>query len=108
MKDVLQEITRLRTKRDWTEYELAKRAGITQSTISTWYRKNQVPTVPSLDKICQGFDITLSQFFGEEGDSITLTEPQRELLDHWAALTPRQRQVVRDLMECMAQRDSED
>ena len=35
MKDILQEITRLRTERGWSEYDLAVRAGITQSTIST-------------------------------------------------------------------------
>ena len=65
MKDILQEITRLRTERGWSEYDLAVRAGITQSTISTWYRKQQIPTIKSLEKICAGLGITLSQFFAE-------------------------------------------
>ena len=41
MKDILQEITRLRLARGWSEYELAQNSGLTQSTISTWYRKRQ-------------------------------------------------------------------
>ena len=47
MKDVLEEITRLRLKRGWSEYELAKHSGLAQSTISTWYSKGQTPTLES-------------------------------------------------------------
>lgn len=62
MKNVLAEITRLRLERGWNEYELAKHCGLSQSTISTWYRKNQTPTIQTLDKVCKGLGISLSQF----------------------------------------------
>lgn len=61
--DILKRIVDLRTERNWTEYQLAERSGLTQSTISSWYRKNMLPTIPSLSKICDAFGITLSQFF---------------------------------------------
>lgn len=99
MKDVLEEITRLRLKRGWSEYELAQRSGLAQSTISTWYRKNQVPTIQTLDKVCQGFGITLSQFFAEDGEEMSLTPAQRELLDHWAALTEHQQSLFSELFK---------
>ncbi len=72
MKDVLGEITRLRLQRGWSEYELAQNAGLTQSTISTWYRKKQTPTIQTLEKVCRGFGITLSQFFAEGTDAVSL------------------------------------
>ena len=62
MKDILNRITKLRQERKWSEYELAKNSGLTQSTISTWYRKDQVPTIPTLKKVCDAFGITWSQF----------------------------------------------
>lgn len=99
MKDVLEEITRQRLKRNWSEYELSKRANLTQSTISTWYRKKQMPTIPNLDKVCQGLGITLSEFFAETDDVISLTPEQRELLDNWAALTPKQRELFLELIK---------
>ena len=68
MKNVLAEITRLRLERGWNEYELAKHCGLSQSTISTWYRKNQTPTIQTLDKVCKGLGISLSQFFAEGSD----------------------------------------
>ncbi len=60
MKDVLSAITTYRQARGWTEYQLAERSGLPQSTISSWYRKNMIPTIPSLEKICAAFGITLS------------------------------------------------
>lgn len=101
MKDVLREITRLRLERGWSEYELAKQSDLPQSTISTWYRKNQTPTIQTLSKLCQGLGITLSQFFAEGEDAISLTTEQREMLDNWSALSPQQRQAVKDLLKNM-------
>lgn len=51
MKDILTAITELREQRNWTEYQLAERSGLPQSTISSWFRKGMIPTVPSLEKV---------------------------------------------------------
>ena len=59
--DILKRIVDLRKERNWTEYQLATKSGLTQSTISSWYRKDLVPSIPSLEKICSAFGITLSQ-----------------------------------------------
>ncbi len=101
MIDILKEITRLRLERNWSEYELAKNSGLTQSTISTWYRKNQIPTIQTLDKICKGFGITLSQFFAEGDDAISLTSEQKEILNNWSCLNEHQKQVISDLLKIM-------
>lgn len=97
MKDVLAEITRLRLQRNWSEYELAQHSGLAQSTISNWYRKKQIPTIPTLEKVCCGFGITLSQFFASEDDVVSLTVEQKQLLDCWVALTDTQQALFMDL-----------
>lgn len=99
IKDILKEITRLRMARGWTEYELSVNSGIPQSTISTWYRKEQQPTIRSLDKICKGFDITLSQFFAEDDEKIKLSDEQKRLFNSWAALSPEQKAIIINLLE---------
>lgn len=99
MKDILAEITRLRLNRNWSEYQLAQHSGISQSTISTWYRKNQVPTIQTLEKVCLGFGITLSQFLANDDDAVSLTESQKELLDCWAALTNTQQELFMQLFK---------
>lgn len=99
MKDILAEITRLRLERNWSEYDLAKRAEIPQSTISSWYRKSQLPTFRSLEKVCSGFGITMSQFFAESGDAISLSPRQMEMLEHWSSLNETQQELFLELFK---------
>lgn len=101
MKDILTTINKYREERGWTEYQLAERSGLPQSTISSWYRKNMVPTVPSLEKICSAFGITLSQLFAEGEAPVSLTDSQRKLLESWSRLTAEQQAVVFALIEKM-------
>lgn len=101
MKSILEEITRLRLERNWSEYDLSKHAGLSQSTISTWYRKKQIPTIQTLNKLCDGFGITLSQFFAEGEDAISLTPEQRKMLDSWSALNQQQQQIIMNLLKNM-------
>lgn len=63
LNNVLITIAVYREARGWSEYQLAEHAGLPQSTISSWYHKNLIPTLPSLEKICDAFGITLSQLF---------------------------------------------
>lgn len=90
MIDVLKRITEYRNQKNWTEYQLAEKSGLTQSTISSWYRKNMLPSIGSLEKICDAFEITLSQFFAADEDTFTLTPIQKELLEASNCLTQEQ------------------
>ena len=101
MKDILAAITTYREERGWTEYQLAEKSGLPQSTISSWYRKNMVPTIPSLEKICTAFGITLSQLFAEDDSPVSLTESQQKLLDCWSKLSEDQQAVIFALIEKM-------
>ena len=80
--NVLDKITQFRLERNWTEYQLSVKSGLTQSTISSWY----------LGKLCDAFGITMSQFFMDEetGQAVLLTEQQIRLLNYAARLNPQQ------------------
>ena len=101
VKDILATITEYREARGWTEYQLAEHSGLPQSTFSSWYRKNMVPTIPSLEKICAAFGITLSQLFAEGNAPVSLTDSQQELLARWSRLTADQQAVVFALIDKM-------
>jgi len=101
LKDILSVITENREARGWTEYQLAERSGLPQSTISSWYRKNMIPTVPSLEKICHAFGVTLAQLFAERDTPVSLTESQMELLNRWARLDEKQQAVIFQLLDVM-------
>lgn len=90
MINVLERITYYRTQRNWSEYQLAEESGLPQSTISSWYRKNILPSISSLEKVCSAFNISLSQFFSTDDDNFSLTLRQKELLKVAGRLTDSQ------------------
>ena len=98
--DILNKILEERTKRGWSEYTLAQNSGLTQSTISTWYRKDLQPSVASIEKVCNGLGITLSQFFADyiPENPVSLNQEQMDLLSLWNQLTPAQRKAVMDML----------
>ena len=99
MINVLERIMQYRLERNWTEYQLAEKSNLPQSTISSWYRKNQIPTIQSLDKICQAFNITLAQFFTEENSTpIVLTDKQKAIIDNFNKLNESQQKAVLNLL----------
>lgn len=106
--DILKRIYELRIRRGWTEWKLAQETGLKQSSISDWYSKNQLPKIPSLEKICNAFGITMAQFFCGEGDSVVLTPDQREMLENWSALSSNQKQAVLSLLKNMPTQEDKD
>lgn len=97
--DILGRIIQLREERGWSEYQLADKSGIAQSTISSWYRKHLHPSSSSLEKICKGFQIPISQFFAEGEEAVCLTAQQKQLLESWGRLSSEQKKVMLELLE---------
>ena len=98
--DVLQRIYTLREERSWSEYRLSVESGIPQSTISSWYKKEILPTLPSLERICKAYNMTLSQFFTDD-EAVTLTASQKELLHNWNRLDEKQQENILNLIKSM-------
>ena len=91
--DTLVRLRRLLDERGWTEYRLARASGLSDSTIKNVFKRNTQPSVETLEAICRGFGITLSQFFADE-EMVELTPDLKELFTGWVSLTPEQKAAV--------------
>ena len=102
MDNILNTITAYRKERNWSLYDLASHSEMKLTTISTWYNENALPSIPSLVKICDAFQITLSEFFAKaEGGASTpvvLTPQQMQVIDRWSVLRPDQQEAVLNLL----------
>lgn len=65
MFDALGRITELKQSRGYTDYKLAKEAGIPQSTYASWYSKNRYPSIDKIEAICDTLGVTLPEFFSD-------------------------------------------
>lgn len=96
--DALNRIKRLRNDRGWSNYRLAKESNIHEGTLNNLFRLNNQPSIPTLEAICKGFGISLSQFFAESDDAIVLSDEQREMLEMWNTLNPKQKAALIELL----------
>ena len=103
MDNILNTITAYRRRNaNRSLYDLATHAELKSSTISTWYNDNAIPTIPSLVKICDAFQITLSEFFakaeGSESVPVALTPQQMQVIEKWSILRPDQQELFLNLL----------
>lgn len=102
--DVVARIRELCASRSWTYYRLAKASGIPYSTLSTMLHKTNVPSVPSLMKICEGFGITLAQFFSDQDETARLTADQKDCLVLWNGLDAESKALASAYMQGLTDR----
>lgn len=98
--DVHQRLRQLLKERNWTEYRLAKECGLSESTLANIFRRNTMPSIPTLESICNGFGITLSQFFCE-GQMVEMTSELEALFFSWVNLTPSQKVAALQMLQAM-------
>lgn len=98
MIDILEKINEKRQERGWSEYMLAEKSELPQSTISSWYRKNMLPSLASLEKICNAFDMSMSQFLADD-EPFPLNKEQKQLLNEWETLSKEQKSALLKLIK---------
>ena len=101
MMDIHEKLRQLLRERGWTEYRLSKVCGLSESTIANIFRRNSVPSIATLETICTGFGITLSQFFAE-GEMVELSPDLKRLFDGWRPLTPEPKKAVLQMIEAFS------
>lgn len=63
-------IRQLMAERGWTIYRLAQESGLSQTTISNIFKRNNQPSLPTVNAICDACGITLAQFFTENDNIV--------------------------------------
>ena len=98
--DTNERLRRLLNESGWSEYRLAKNCGLSQSTLANIFKRNTVPSISTLEAICNGFGITLAQFFSD-GETVELTPELKEVFDHWLALTAEEKEAILVMMRVL-------
>ena len=88
--NILARIDELRISKGWSVNQLAKQAGCKYSTINNLFERNNVPTIPTLEKICSAFGITMNEFFSVSVEPV-FTDAQKEIITKWRELSGAQK-----------------
>lgn len=101
--DATERIKSLMEQRGWSAYRLSKNCGLSENTIATILKRNSLPSISTLEAICKGFGITMSEFFAV-GDLIEVSPDTKQLIDYWAGLSVEQKASVLELVKNMNQK----
>lgn len=109
MNEVLTRIQTLMDERNWTLYRLSQESGIPYSSLSSLFKKDNHPTISTLEKICAGFHITLSEFFSDRppyrDSSKDYTEDEKILVDKYRRLSRKNQSLLSAIANLLADSD---
>lgn len=97
--DIIEKIHKLRRQRNWSVYNLALEAGLTQSTLASMLKRNTPPKIETLENICDAFVLTLSQFFACDETTEYLSSDEKNLICAYRKLTKDKKQALLDFLK---------
>lgn len=102
---VLTRINEYLQMKSWTLYRLARESDIPYSSLHSMFEKNTQPTIATLEKICSGLHINLSDFFSDKSSNsfLVLTEEEEKLLSLYRTLNSNDKKMLLSISKRLAQ-----
>lgn len=106
-QDVIERIKYLLDFNHWSVYKLAKQSSIPYSNLNNIFNRNTCPSIATLQKICTGFNISLSEFFSHEENPLrtsTLTDDDQNILNAYHSLSVKDKQLLKAYLRGLCKR----
>ena len=97
--DALRKINQMRLERGWSVYRLSVESDVPQSTLINMFNRETQPSIATLEAICKGLGITLSEFFAEAEDDQPQEMDEEELAKLFNDLPKDSQKLVYRLMK---------
>ena len=87
--NILLRINDLCQEYGWNHYRLAKMADIPLASLNSMFHRNTYPSLPTLEKICDGFQISMKDFFefDKKLHNLSLTKDEQYLYNEYRQLS---------------------
>lgn len=105
--DVLNRIQYFLRYKHWSIYKLAKESGLSYSSLNNIFNRKTCPTLPTLEKICKGFHISLSEFFAYEDNPLrsdTLTDTEQDIINAYQSLSLKDQELLKTYLNGLCKR----
>ncbi len=94
---VLERMKELLKFNHWSLYKLAKMSGLSYSSLSNLFHRNTCPSIPTLERICKGFEIGIPEFFDFSQNPLRndqLTEEEQNLINSFRELSKKDKELL--------------
>lgn len=90
----------------YTMYRLAKEAELPYSSLNNIIHRRTCPTIGTLEKLCKGLNITMTEFFDFETYPLkddSLTAEEDELVNKFRTLSKKKKALLNAYMDGLCQ-----
>ncbi len=99
--NVADRIDRLRIQNNYTMRQLAKKSGVSISTMVNILSKKKIPNIYTLHCICNALNISLSDFFDFDDEVIRLRGKENILIKIYREVSPMSQDTLIKVAKCM-------
>ena len=92
----------LMDERGMTMYSLAKASDVSWTTVKNLFNRTDNPTISTIELLCRGLGVTLSEFFAEEKPPLKSNELQ-SIINAWDDISERDQHILSHMAERMKQ-----
>lgn len=119
MNLILKTLKNLMDKKGYSENRLSGISSVPQSTINSMFKKNNMPSIATLDQLCSALDISMSRFFyiveqeknvngntlyTQESSDYPITKSEHKILEQIKVLTGDDQILVEKLISSLAEK----
>ncbi len=98
--DIIERLNVILKRNGWTKYRLSKESKIPESTLSNIFHRGTVPTISTLEVICDTMNISLAEFFSDD-ELVVMTDEFRAFYNEWKYLSPDKKKHIIQTMKYM-------
>lgn len=91
----------------WSIYKLSKESRLSYSSLNNIFNRNTCPSVMTLEKICNGLQISLSEFFAYENNPLQsdeLTYAEQEIVNSYRSLSVNDKKLLEAYLNGLCKR----
>ena len=96
--DILKKINKMRLERNWSIYRLSIESGVSQSTLTNMFNRETLPSIITLECLCNAFGITMSDFFANPTEQVSLLSEEKEIIECYRLASPEARESIKVLL----------
>lgn len=77
-----------------SRYRLGQLTGIAQSSLSTMMNGKTLPSLGTLDRLCEGLGISIFDFFNFDTKKVTVKSQEHIMMQYWNRLDDKQKSML--------------
>lgn len=98
---IAEKVDSLRVENNLSIYELSLKANVSNNTLNDLFKKRSIPSIRTLNRLCNALDVPLWQFFIFGNEEYPLLNSEKKLISKFRGINDNSKKVIFELLDNM-------